>query len=680
MNDNSFPLKELSINDVFNSSDSITYEIPIYQRNYAWEKDEIAALVCDVWDACEKKKEAYHIGTLVSFGKDDKTFEVIDGQQRLTTLFLLLKALKQRVRNKLTYRARTRSIRAIEKIGEDEDLTSNELEAGIVDGYNYAIQAINEHVGNDRKKEFVSYLLDKVRIIHYNVPKDIDLNHYFEVMNSRGEQLEKHEIVKAKLMNELNNENDRFKFAAIWDACSEMNTYIQTKTSVNAYFEDNLKDFKFYDGTFDILPEVSESAMGISSLRDLIHSAENLAGKKPDSDDDSKNSRFQPIIDFPNFLLIVLKITRMGNGNFSTNDFILDDKELINEFEKVMKDYPGIDFPKRFCFNLLQAKYLLDNYVVHHTDEEDVYEHNPWQLRYWSKEEKGCTKNRFDDQAQQDKAVQLLSMFEVSFTARQRKNYLFYVLLYLFENRDLKKYCEFLEDLAKKYFCDIYMVGECLNEINTPKPGAFDQTIVKNGSIDLQVNNSNVTSDNFNAIYGDGSSITKGIPLFVFNYMDYLLWDKYANNMAGKELKKDDEGRKAFFDNLGCSDFGLDVFKLFYFSRTRRSLEHYYPQALVKKYPTDINEDMINCFGNFAMIGSDANSSGSDWTPKAKLLHYLDPSKKIRQVGVASLKFRIMMQMCRDNDESKSRKDGQEWMFDDIKEHQNLMLKILFEQ
>ena len=224
------------------------------------------------------------------------------------------------------------------------------------------------------------------------------------------------------------------------------------------------------------------------------------------------------------------------------------------------------------------------------------------------------------------------------------------------------------------------MVGECLNEINTPKPGAFDQTIVNNGSIDLQVNNSNVTPDEFNTIYGNGSNMTKGIPLFVFNYMDFLLWNYYAYNMAGRELKKDDEGRKAFFYNLGCSDFGLDVFKQFYFSRTRRSLEHYYPQALVKKCIDDIDDNKINCFGNFAMIGSDANSSGSDWTPKAKLLHYLDPSKKIRQVGVASLKFRIMMQMCRDNDESKSRKDGQEWMFDDIKEHQNLMLKILFEQ
>jgi hypothetical protein len=80
------------------------------------------------------------------------------------------------------------------------------------------------------------------------------------------------------------------------------------------------------------------------------------------------------------------------------------------------------------------------------------------------------------------------------------------------------------------------------------------------------------------------------------------------------------------------------------------------------------------------MIGSDANSSGSNWTPKTKLDHYLDSSKKVRQVGVASLKFIIMMQMCRDNDESNNRIDGQEWIFEDIKNHQSLMLDILLEQ
>lgn len=674
--DKNLPLKELSIEDIFNGGDHVTYEIPIYQRNYAWEKDEIAALVRDVLDACEKHKDTYFIGTLVTYDKGDNTFEVIDGQQRLTTLFLILKALSQETRNKLTYRARKRSNATIEKI---PSFRHEYLDEGIKRGYENAYQAIGEIVTKEKEQLFASYLLNHVHIIHYRVPKDVDLNHYFEVMNSRGEQLEKHEIVKAKLMNKLDDERDKIKFAAIWEACSEMSTYIQTKVGVKDFFDNNLKEFKFLSDSFDVLPDVNESASKPLSLKDLIHSIENQTRKNA-ANDDGKNSMFQPIIDFPNFLLIVLKITRMGDSGFKPNDFILDDKELINEFDNAMKEKPGTDFPKRFCFNLLKAKYLLDNYVVHHSKEEDTYEHNPWQLRYWNKEEKAQTKNLSNDDAQQDKLVQLLSMFEVSFTARQRKNYLFYVLYHLFGNRDLGDYCEFLDNLAKKYFYDIYMIEDRLNEIHTPKPGSFDQVIIGEKGFGVEIENTNATSSEFNRIYGDGSEKTKGIPLFVFNYMDYCLWDKYAKTIAGKDYKKDDVERKAFFEELGCSDFGLDVLKQFYFSRTRRSLEHYYPQALVKKYPDVINEEKINCFGNFAMIGSDANSSGSDWTPKTKLHHYLDPSKKIRQVGVASLKFRIMMQMCHDNDVSTNRQDGQEWMYEDIQKHQVQMLNMLFDK
>ena len=54
-------------------------------------------------------------------------------------------------------------------------------------------EALNEIVGDKNAdiESFKSFFLDKVHIIHYRVPKDVDLNHYFEVMNSRGEQLEK---------------------------------------------------------------------------------------------------------------------------------------------------------------------------------------------------------------------------------------------------------------------------------------------------------------------------------------------------------------------------------------------------------------------------------------------------------------------------------------------------------
>jgi uncharacterized protein with ParB-like and HNH nuclease domain len=174
MSKNSLPLKELSINDIFNSSENVKYEIPIYQRNYAWEKDEISALVRDVWDACEKKKVAYYIGTLVTYDKDDNVFEVIDGQQRLTTLFLLLKVLNVKMTNKLAYRARSRSIKALENIDKSGDLTSSELDKGITEGYKHIGHAIKEVVLVNKTEAFKNYLLYNVRIIHYNVPNDVD--------------------------------------------------------------------------------------------------------------------------------------------------------------------------------------------------------------------------------------------------------------------------------------------------------------------------------------------------------------------------------------------------------------------------------------------------------------------------------------------------------------------------
>jgi hypothetical protein len=103
-------------------------------------------------------------------------------------------------------------------------------------------------------------------------------------------------------------------------------------------------------------------------------------------------------------------------------------------------------------------------------------------------------------------------------------------------------------------------------------------------------------------------------------------------------------------------------------------LEHYYSQANATGENSALTQEQINCLGNYAMIGSDANSSGSNWSPKAKLDHYLDSSGKIQQVSVASLKFMIMMQKCKDNQNKRER--GQEWNFDDIVEHQNKALNI----
>ena len=124
MRTKTLPLKELSIFEIYNG-DKATYEVPIYQRNYAWEKDEISALIQDVYDAYAAKKQTYFIGTLVSFHKGDQIYEVIDGQQRLTTLYLLLSFLEHdgthpydRHKGRLQYESRARASEALRRVGQ----------------------------------------------------------------------------------------------------------------------------------------------------------------------------------------------------------------------------------------------------------------------------------------------------------------------------------------------------------------------------------------------------------------------------------------------------------------------------------------------------------------------------------------------------------------------------------
>ena len=674
------PLEERSIRQIYiESQETIKYVIPIYQRNYAWEEDEITALIKDVYDSWRKNSNApYYIGTLVTYKRGDNEYEVIDGQQRLTTIYIMLNAMGIRdFRNKLTYGARKISASTIDNLKNYPKL-GDEVDEGIRNGYKFAEKAINIIVSKLERPSFDQYFLDLVHVIHYSVPKDVDLNHYFEVMNSRGEQLEKHEIVKSTLSQYLKDKKELATFSHVWEACSEMNIYIQQIFPDSNVFGYNLYEFKI--NGFDDIPEQDESE-GKDTILNLLQKP---IIKLEDSTDMEQKDKFQPIIDFPNFLLIVLKVTRMELGGFNPLAFTLDDKELLNEFLEALKSVDDkAEFARLFAFNLLKAKFLLDNYIVHHTlNDKESSGDNPWKLQYYYLEtkKKRYPKNLTSTQDVQKELVHLLSMFEVSFTPKQRKNYLFYCMMFLFDNYEHsdKEYLEFLQCLADKYFFDVYMNKKFLTERNQPRPNAFDSTILKDGRLDVDETGKESVDykEVFKSIYKQGKD---DIPLFVFNYTDYKLWKKYADALRGNKLAGKSPKRRAFFEDLGCSDFELEPFNNFYFSRTRKTLEHYYPQAKAGEGKLLRAED-INCFGNFAMIGAEVNSSGSSWDPKTKLDHYID--EKSDQVSVASLKFKIMMQMCQDNCKAilngdLYREKGMEWNAEDMQIHQEKMLDII---
>src|SRR5207249_1822489 len=87
MSQNLYKPQELSLLLLFDRSTK--YIIPLYQRNFAWGKKEIEQLMQDIIDKSENENSKYYIGSLVVDEKEKDTFEIIDGQQRHTTLTMI---------------------------------------------------------------------------------------------------------------------------------------------------------------------------------------------------------------------------------------------------------------------------------------------------------------------------------------------------------------------------------------------------------------------------------------------------------------------------------------------------------------------------------------------------------------------------------------------------------------
>lgn len=136
---NKFP-ESIKVLEVFNHSE---YEVPIYQRNYAWGKEEIEQLIKDIYESkFNSDNQSYYLGNLIVNRIETDTYEVIDGQQRLTTLFLLLSYLNLVTKNALRFEAREKSNRTLDAIRNIED-KSKEFpfdvlySTEIVKGYSY---------------------------------------------------------------------------------------------------------------------------------------------------------------------------------------------------------------------------------------------------------------------------------------------------------------------------------------------------------------------------------------------------------------------------------------------------------------------------------------------------------------------------------------------------------------
>lgn len=285
-------LKEILAND--------TYIIPRYQRNYAWGKTEISQLIKDIvefFPMNSNEKKSYYLGSLVCFKREDGNFELIDGQQRhatITLINLVLKNWTEKIENvisvpNLKFDSRKKTQNYIECLYKTETTTflkqANELNISGVGNLKDAIEIIQEELREKDVQNFAKNFFENVYLFRVEVPEDTDLNHYFEIMNNRGEQLEKHEIVKALLMGKISDIKEQEKFSAIWNACSNMSDYIWSNFS-----NKNQKDYNN--------KEIPDS----SSRKNLFENAGNLIAHDFDSisininEDNSENLTLTEII------------------------------------------------------------------------------------------------------------------------------------------------------------------------------------------------------------------------------------------------------------------------------------------------------------------------------------------------------------------------------------------------
>ena len=495
------------------------YVIPIYQRNYDWGEREALQLLEDISDYAQKNKEQdkeqnkeqpYYIGSAVVFlrtAHGETYFETIDGQQRLTTLTILACLLKHQEKAgwfekpNLSYDHRKEADEALMMLVNGQ-LSQHPSAQNIVSVYRLLekhLQPMLTAKGLD-SETFATYLFEKVIILRIPVPQDTQLNHYFEIMNTRGEQLEKHEVLKALLMGKLDREEHHL-FHLIWEACSDMGAYVQMNFSVdmrNVLFDDTWSKLRvesfdegFFDKLYKALPQKeSGNTTNVEdgaphTLESLFTDANNHESYDLPSDgnaDKGKSERFGSIINFPNFLLQVLKVCY--HGRFFNQKYPeavdaqirLDDKALIPIFQAVLSSLGTEEektrFVKYFIVQLLLLRTLYDRYVI---KREYVNGTESWSLKtlkYDTNHKTGSYVNTFsssdnaeDAEPESDigKEIRLLeAMFHVSAPTQIYKHWLNAVLYHVHTTDPIKadSLRNRLYDLARCYMLDVYLAKD----------------------------------------------------------------------------------------------------------------------------------------------------------------------------------------------------------------------------
>ena len=608
----------------------INFRIPIYQRNYAWGEVEVRQLLSDIFNHQDSN---YYLGTIV-LAKNALFYDVIDGQQRLTTLYLILLILEKSgieylsKKQGLYFESRSKTeefltaVREKHKSDEVLDLCHQfsdlkNFTTAVDTIYKYFEQDINNALDLSKKQYLIRNSLKSTIVFITTLPKKTDVNHYFEIMNNRGEQLEKHEILKAVFVAKLEISYNKERFSKIWDACSQMDNHVQyflNNESRKALFGDNYENFPSNEQILSFLKvtdqeskendsDVDKSIIGLSILNNF-----KIKANYSQEDKASQIEKFKSLIDFENFLLHALSmLDGYGNSN-------LEDINLLNNF-----GYPNVNICSlEFIIKLLQVRFLFDKYIVKREINENSKDDWVWCIKSFLNDKDTFTyNNTFKDKNENQKLVMLESMFQVTYATNTNKNWLRQLLKYLLENE------------GNRSLKNIY------NHLFSQMKIAYSKLTSFEGHEGLKT------------------------PRAIFNFLDFLLWLVFHESSS-------ESNQLQYNDSIKLINKVKEKFSSFKFVQ-RNSIEHLFPQVEVenlKMLPEEDTSELkyiaINSFGNLCLISASSNSAYN---------HYYPRQKKDKAAGKnESLKQQVMFAIMEEDNE---------WGQNQINKHHDKMLSLL---
>lgn len=298
--------------------------IPLYQRLFEWNKENVEQLLNDLKRSFMAEKNAdYYIGMLTATctNMNGNHLQLVDGQQRFTVMTLfgcVMQKYYEEWKKFLKTETNTKRLSFVSRKSDEmylDMLISKDYEyngelanlkmriaINTIFKFMKEYERINEH----EAKDYAQYVYEHTSFFIVPLPSayaPADLNKYFERMNSSGKNLEQHEILKVKMLSKL--DGDVSSFMSLWNKIADVDT-ILIKQKENEkdgdYFNRKTKGLFTPADSFSSIVPVSDSGQDLAEV--LIKNISPSEQKPRESS--HYNNGMRCVLRFPQLLLQVL--------------------------------------------------------------------------------------------------------------------------------------------------------------------------------------------------------------------------------------------------------------------------------------------------------------------------------------------------------------------------------------